>query len=47
MPSPDVGDIVVRGATEFKIEFGNCTREVRVVVVDIGHRGILGMDALR
>lgn len=37
----------MRGAAEFEINFGNCKQEVQVVVTDIGHRGILGMDTLK
>lgn len=39
--------IEVWGPAEFKIDFGNCSRNARMVVSDIGHGGILGMDALR
>lgn len=37
----------VRGTAELEIHFGGCRWSVHVVVVNIGHGGILGMDTLK
>lgn len=37
----------VRGKAEVEIDFGSCRRQAEVGVADIGHGGILGMDALK
>lgn len=37
----------VRDKAEVEIDFGNCTCRAEVDVADIGHGGILGIDALK
>lgn len=37
----------VRGRTELEIDFGGCKQRAHMVLADIGHGGILGMDPHR
>lgn len=37
----------VQGTAELEIDIGSCKRSIPVLVSDIGHGGILEMDALK